>query len=225
MKLIREIVETVEPIIVEAAGNKGREYFIEGPFLQADVKNRNGRIYPLSTLEKEVNRYMVEQVKENRALGELGHPDNPTINLPLVSHRITNLTREGSDFHGKAKILDTPNGKIVKSLIDEGVKLGVSSRGLGSIVETSEGNVVGEDFMLATAADIVSDPSAPNAFVRGIMEGREWVWDNGVLKEAQVAAIKEIVESAPKKRKAARMISEAKAWELFLKAIRVTLTK
>lgn len=224
MKLLREIVETVAPVIVEGKTH-GKEYFIEGPFLQADIKNRNGRIYPLATLEKEVERYMQEQVKENRALGELGHPDTPTINLLLVSHRITELTREGSDFRGKAKILDTPNGKIVKSLIDEGVKLGVSSRGLGSITKTSEGNVVGEDFMLATAADIVSDPSAPNAFVRGIMEGKEWVWDNGVLKEATVAQIKKVLTEAPKKKKAARMIAEAKAWESFLRQIRVNLTK
>lgn len=225
MKLIREVTESVTPIILEGKGHGGKDYFIEGPFLQADIKNRNGRIYPLKTLQTEVNRYMKEQVSENRALGELGHPDSPTINLPLVSHRITELTQSGSDFHGKAKILDTPNGRIVKNLVDEGVKLGVSSRGLGSIVETSEGNVVGEDFMLATAADIVADPSAPNAFVRGIMEGREWVWDNGVLKEAQIAAIKKTLMEAPKKKKAARMIAEAVAWESFLKSIRVTLTK
>lgn len=225
MKLIREVIESVTPIITEGVSGKGKEYFIEGPFLQADIKNRNGRIYPLSTLQKEVTRYMKEQVAENRALGELGHPDNPTINLPLVSHRITELRQDGSDFHGKAKILDTPNGRIVKNLVDEGVKLGVSSRGLGSIIETSEGSVVGEDFMLATAADIVSDPSAPNAFVRGIMEGREWVWDNGVLKEAQVATIKKVVESAPKKKRTAKLMAEAKAWESFLKSIRVQLTE
>lgn len=223
MKLITELVEEVKPLIVESA--TGKDYFIEGPFLQAEIKNRNGRIYPLRTMAREVARYTKELIAEHRALGELGHPDSPTINLPLASHLITQLEQDGNDFHGKAKILDTPNGKIVKSLLDENVKLGVSSRGLGSILRTPSGNVVGEDFTLATAADIVSDPSAPSAFVRGIMEGREWVWDNGILKERDVHKLKEQISRAPKKKSAARQIVEAKAFEDFLRAIRVRIIK
>lgn len=224
MKLITEYTEEVKHVIVEGA-MKGKDYFIEGPFLQANIKNRNGRIYPLETLSKETLRYVKEMVEQNRAVGELGHPDTPAINLHLASHNITELRREGTDFIGKAKILDTPNGRIVKSLMDEGIRLGVSSRGLGSLKESPEGNIVGEDFMLATAADIVHDPSAPSAFVRGIMEGREWVWDNGVLKEAQVAELKREIEAAPVKKQEARQIVEAKVFEKFLQSVRVEILR
>jgi hypothetical protein len=220
MKLITEVTTEIKPLIVEAAG-KGKDYFIEGPFLQADIKNRNGRIYPLNTLTKEVTRYHKELVRENRALGELGHPDSPTINLPLVSHRITELTQDGKNFNGRAKVLDTPNGKIVKSLIDEGVRLGVSSRGVGSLHNSPEGDVVGEDFYLSTAADIVADPSAPHAFVRGVMENKEWVWNNGTLCEAAIAALHRELVDAPRKKSAARQLVEAAAFEKFLHAIRV----
>ena len=182
MKLIREEIESVK-IITEAKGGK-RSLFIEGIFLQGNIKNRNGRMYPLDTLRKEVNRYNESNVVSGRALGELGHPDGPTVNLDRVSHKIVSLRESGSNFIGKAKILNTPMGKIASSLIDEGVKLGVSSRGIGSLKPTREGiNVVGDDFMLATAADIVADPSAPDAFVEGIMEGKDWVWDGSILRE------------------------------------------
>ena len=182
MKLIREEIESVK-IITEAKGGK-RSLFIEGIFLQGNIKNRNGRMYPLDTLRKEVNRYNESNVVSGRALGELGHPDGPTVNLDRVSHKIVSLRESGSNFIGKAKILNTPMGKIASNLIEEGVKLGVSSRGIGSLKPTKEGfNVVGEDFMLATAADIVADPSAPDAFVEGIMEGKEWVWEGSILRE------------------------------------------
>ena len=182
MKLIREEIESVE-FIVESKGGK-KQLYIEGVFLQGEIKNRNGRMYPLSTLSKEVNRYCETFVNKGRALGELGHPDGPTVNLDRVSHKITSLVQEGNNFRGKAQILSTPMGKIASSLLDEGVMLGVSSRGVGSLQTTSEGcKVVGEDFQLATAADIVADPSAPDAFVNGIMEGREWVWEGGILRE------------------------------------------
>jgi len=182
MKLIREEIETVDFIVEEKNGKKSM--FIEGIFLQGDLQNRNGRMYPMSVLRKEVQRYNENHVQSGRALGELGHPDGPTVNLDRVSHKIVSLKESGSNFIGKAKILSTPMGKIAKSLISEGVKLGVSSRGIGSLKATREGvNVVGEDFMLATAADIVADPSAPDAFVSGIMEGKEWVWDGGILRE------------------------------------------
>jgi hypothetical protein len=162
--------------------------YIEGVFLQGDIKNRNGRMYPMETLRKEVQRYTENHVNSGRALGELGHPDGPTVNLDRVSHKIVSLRENGSNFIGKAKILSTPMGKIAQNLIDEGVKLGVSSRGIGSLKPTREGvNVVGDDFMLATAADIVADPSAPDAFVEGIMEGKDWVWDGGVLREKYAA--------------------------------------
>ena len=182
MKLIREEIETVE-VIVEQKGGK-KSMFIEGIFLQGDIKNRNGRMYPMETLRKEVSRYNENHVQAGRALGELGHPDGPTVNLDRVSHKIVSLRESGDNFIGKAKILNTPMGKIASSLIEEGVKLGVSSRGIGSLKMTREGvNVVSDDFMLATAADIVADPSAPDAFVEGIMEGKEWVWDGGILRE------------------------------------------
>ena len=182
MKLIREEIEQVEFIVENKNGKKS--LFIEGVFLQGNIKNRNGRMYPMETLRKEVARYNENHVAQGRALGELGHPDGPTVNLDRVSHKIVSLRESGSNFIGKAKILSTPMGKIAESLISEGVKLGVSSRGIGSLRMTREGiNVVGEDFMLATAADIVADPSAPDAFVSGIMEGKEWVWDGGILRE------------------------------------------
>ena len=186
MKLIREEIENVEVIGEERGGKKN--LYIEGVFLQGDIKNRNGRMYPCGTLAKEVSRYSEAFISKGRALGELGHPDGPTVNLDRVSHKITSLRQEGSDFVGRAKILSTPMGNIAKSLLGEGVKLGVSSRGVGSVAMNNEGvNVVGEDFMLATAADIVADPSAPDAFVDGIMEGKNWVWDGGVLREQQAA--------------------------------------
>ena len=182
MKLIREEIESVN-IITESKGGK-KSLFIEGIFLQGNIKNRNGRMYPLDTLRKEVERYNESNIVSGRALGELGHPDGPTVNLDRVSHKIVSLKESGSNFIGKAKILNTPMGKIASNLIEEGVKLGVSSRGIGSLKQTKEGfNVVGEDFMLATAADIVADPSAPDAFVEGIMEGKEWVWEGSILKE------------------------------------------
>lgn len=182
MKLIREEIESVEFITEEKNGKKS--LFIEGIFLQGNIKNRNGRMYPMETLRKEVERYNESNVSTGRALGELGHPDGPTVNLDRVSHKIVSLKESGSNFIGKAKILNTPMGKIAENLISEGVKLGVSSRGIGSLKQTKEGfNVVGEDFMLATAADIVADPSAPDAFVEGIMEGKEWVWEGSILKE------------------------------------------
>ena len=182
MKLIREEIESVEFLVEQKNGKKSM--YIEGVFLQGNIKNRNGRMYPMETLRKEVSRYNENHVQAGRALGELGHPDGPTVNLDRVSHKIVSLKESGSNFIGKAKLLNTPMGKIASSLIEEGVKLGVSSRGIGSLKMTREGvNIVGDDFMLATAADIVADPSAPDAFVEGIMEGKEWVWDGGILRE------------------------------------------
>jgi len=182
MKLIREEIENVEFLVENRNGKKSM--YIEGVFLQGNIKNRNGRMYPMETLRKEVGRYNENHVQSGRALGELGHPDTPTVNLDRVSHKIVSLKESGSNFIGKAKILGTPMGKIASSLVEEGVKLGVSSRGIGSLRPTREGvNVVGDDFMLATAADIVADPSAPDAFVEGIMEGKDWVWDGGILRE------------------------------------------
>ena len=189
MKLISESIEDIDYLIEDDDAGK-KNYKIRGPFLQAEVKNRNGRIYPMHILEKEVGRYNKEYIQKNRAFGELGHPDGPTVNLERVSHMITNLYAEGTNFLGEAKILDTPYGKIVKNLIDEGAKLGVSSRGMGSLVPMRGAQVVKDDFYLATAADIVADPSAPNAFVEGIMEGKEWVWDNGAVKEMDIDAYK-----------------------------------
>jgi len=182
MKLITEEVSRVK-FIVEGKGDKKKMY-IEGVFLQGEIKNRNGRMYPISTLAKEVGRYNESFVTKGRALGELGHPEGPTVNLDRVSHKITSLVREGNNFRGKAQLLSTPMGKIAQNLIGEGVTLGVSSRGVGSLKEDMRGcKVVGEDFMLATAADIVADPSAPDAFVSGIMEGKEWIWEGGILRE------------------------------------------
>ena len=182
MKLITEEIEQVEVIVENRNGKKN--LFIEGVFLQGEIKNRNGRMYPMQTLAREVGRYNENFVEKGRALGELGHPDGPTVNLDRVSHKIVSLKEEGNNFIGKAKILGTPMGKIASNLLGEGVKLGVSSRGVGSLNKTNEGySVVGEDFTLATAADIVADPSAPDAFVDGIMEGKDWVWDGGILRE------------------------------------------
>jgi len=220
MKLIAEVCETVKAETITESLS-GRSYYISGPFLQAEVKNRNGRIYPIDILSREVARYTKELIDENRALGELGHPDSPNINLDRVSHIIVELRQDGNDFIGRAKIMDTPNGRIVKALIDDGVKLGVSSRGLGSLRNSPKGNVVGEDFYLATAADIVADPSAPNAFVRGIMEGKEWVWNNGRLTEAQVAQMKRELEAAPKKQRTARKLTEAKVWQKFFESVKI----
>ena len=195
MKLIREEVEAVEVLCEEKSGKK--TFYIQGPFLQGDIKNRNGRIYESRILAKEVQRYNEAYVNKNRAMGELGHPDGPTVNLDRVSHKITSLKQEGSNFIGKAKILETPMGRIAGALLNDGVTLGVSSRGMGSLVNRDGTNYVGEDFMLATAADIVADPSAPDAFVQGIMEGREWVWDNGLLKENDVQRVKDSIDNAP----------------------------
>ena len=189
MKLISETVEDINYLIEDDETGK-KNYKIRGPFLQAEIKNRNGRIYPMNILEKEVHRYNKEYIQKNRAFGELGHPDGPTVNLERVSHMITGLTPDGTNFIGEAKIMDTPYGKIVKNLIDEGAKLGVSSRGMGSLEPRRGVNFVKDDFYLATAADIVADPSAPNAFVEGIMEGKEWVWQNGAVKEMDIAAYK-----------------------------------
>ncbi len=199
MKLITEEIESVEIITEEKNGIK--TLYIQGPFLQAEVTNRNGRNYPLSIMEREVKRYSDNFVRKGRALGELGHPDGPTVNLDRVSHMITSLHREGNNFIGKAKLLDTPMGNIAKSLLGEGVTLGVSSRGIGSLVERNGIKYVGEDFMLATAADIVADPSAPDAFVQGIMEGKEWVWDGGILKEMTAEQTRQKVERLTKARR------------------------
>ena len=193
VKLFSEAVEEVQ-YITEAKEGGGKNYKIKGIFLQADIKNRNGRVYPMEVLEKEVGRYNKKFINEKRAYGELGHPDGPTVNLERVSHMITKLTPEGKNFIGEAKIMDTPYGKIVKNLIDEGAKLGVSSRGMGSLEPKRNMQIVKDDFYLATAADIVADPSAPNAFVEGIMEGKEWVWENGVVKEVEIAKYKKLLD-------------------------------
>ena len=195
MKLIREEIEAVEVLTEEKDGKKS--FYIQGPFLQGDIKNRNGRIYESRVLAKEVARYNENFIKRNRALGELGHPDGPTVNLDRVSHNITELYQDGSNFIGKAKILNTPMGKIASGLLGDGVQLGVSSRGMGSLVQREGVNYVGEDFHLATAADIVADPSAPDAFVQGIMEGKEWIWDNGLLKECDIEQVKHTIDTAP----------------------------
>ena len=188
MKLISEEINNAEYLVEETDGKKN--YKIKGIFLQSEIKNRNGRVYPKDILDKEVRRYNMEFVNKKRAFGELGHPDGPTVNLERVSHMITKLYPDGNNFIGEAKIMNTPYGKIVKGLIDEGAQLGVSSRGMGSLVQRGGANYVKDDFYIATAADIVADPSAPDAFVEGIMEGKEWVWNNGVLKEQDVAAWK-----------------------------------
>ena len=194
MKLISEEISQAEYLVEETNGKKN--YKIKGIFLQSDIKNRNGRIYENDILQKEVKRYNQEFINKKRAFGELGHPDGPTVNLERVSHMITKLQPEGKNFIGEAKIMDTPYGKIVKGLIDEGAQLGVSSRGMGSLVQKNGANYVGKDFYLATAADIVADPSAPDAFVEGIMENKEWVWDNGVIKAQDIEEYKEHIQEA-----------------------------
>ena len=203
MKLITEMYDDFQ-ILTE--GKNGKDMKIQGVFMQAETKNRNGRVYPFGVLEKEVNRYNKELVEKKRAFGELGHPDGPTVNLDRVSHLIEELVPEGKNIIGKAKILDTPNGKIVKELLNAGAKLGVSSRGMGTLEKRENANYVGKDFYLATAGDIVADPSAPEAVVEGIMEGKEWIWDNGILRESEVARIHRLA-SANK---------QAEAFESFL---------
>lgn len=214
MKLISEEVQNAEYLVEEKNGKKS--YKIKGIFLQSNMKNRNGRVYPKEILENEVSRYNKEFIQKKRAFGELGHPDGPTVNLERVSHMIQSLTPDGNNFIGEAKIMDTPYGKIVKGLIDEGAQLGVSSRGMGSIIQRNGANYVKDDFYLATAADIVADPSAPDAFVEGIMEQKEWVWDNGVLVEKDIEAWKQEIRMA--KRKA---LDEAKLkiFDSFLKKL------
>ena len=213
MKLISEEVQNAEYLVEEKNGKK--EYKIRGVFLQSEIKNRNGRVYPEAILAREVNRYTKEFINKNRAFGELGHPDGPTVNLERVCHMVKSLVQDGKDFIGEAKIMDTPYGKIVKGLIDEGAQLGVSSRGMGSLMQRNGVNYVKDDFYLATAADIVADPSAPDAFVEGIMENKSWCWDNGVLKEKDIESWKNQVRSAKM-----RSLEEAK-----LKVFQSFLTK
>ena len=201
LKLMSEAVQDVE-YITEDNKDGGKNYKIRGIFMQADIKNRNGRVYPMDILSNEVNNYTKKFINEKRAFGELGHPEGPTVNLERVSHMITSLKKDGKNFIGEAKILDTPMGKIVKNLMDEGAKLGVSSRGMGSLEKKGSTNHVRDDFYLATAADIVADPSAPNAFVEGIMEGKEWVWNNGMIVEAEIADIKKRIEQGKRKKQA-----------------------
>jgi hypothetical protein len=213
MKLITEINEQIN-VITEDVETGGKNFYIEGIFMQAEQKNRNGRVYPIKVLAKEADRYIAEYVNRNRAYGELGHPDGPTINLERVSHMIKELKQSGNDFVGKAKIIDTPYGNIVKNLIIEGAGVGVSTRGMGSLEEQSDGTkLVKDDFYLATAADIVADPSAPDAFVRGIMESKEWIWDNGIIKEVQINEYKKTIKKSSKKNLEENMI---KTFQHFL---------
>ena len=214
MKLISEEVQNAEYLVEETNGKKN--YKIRGVFLQSEIKNRNGRVYDKEILEKEVRRYNAEFINKKRAFGELGHPDSPTVNLERVSHMITSLYPDGTNFIGEAKIMNTPYGKIVKGLIDEGAQLGVSSRGMGSLSQRGGVNYVGRDFYLATAADIVADPSAPDAFVEGIMENREWVWNNGVLVEKDIESWKRDVEAA---KRLALAESKAEVFQKFLKKL------
>ena len=199
MKLITETIEDIK-VLEESTKSGKKNLYIEGTFLQGNLKNRNGRYYPINTLEREVNKYNESFVKSGRALGELGHPDGPTVNLDRVSHLITSLVREDTNFRGKARILDTPMGNIAKNLLGEGVKLGVSSRGIGSLKEEDGCKVVADDFILATAADIVADPSAPDAFVDGIMEGKEWVWSNGAILESDLERVQKSLNNAPSRK-------------------------
>ena len=201
VKLISEEVQDVEYITEEKEDGK-KNYKIKGVFMQADIKNRNGRVYPMEILQKEVKRYNKQYINEKRAFGELGHPDGPTVNLERASHMITGLYPDGKNFIGEAKILSTPMGNIVKNLMDEGAKLGVSSRGMGSLDQKNGANYVRDDFYLATAADIVADPSAPNAFVEGIMEGKEWIWDNGTLVESELVRMRERINTRVRKKQA-----------------------
>jgi hypothetical protein len=217
MRLIREVLDTTN-LIVESKLGKGKEYFIEGIFLQSELKNRNGRMYPESVMDTEVNRYIKESVEKNRAYGELGHPDTPSINLDRVSHMIVSLRKEGTNYIGKAKILETPMGQIARGLLDGGANLGVSSRALGSLQTNNEGvQIVQDDFMLSTAADIVADPSAPDAFVRGIMESKEWVFVDGKFVEQHIEEAQRSIRKA-----SSRNLEEAKiyAFQKFLSKIR-----
>ena len=214
MKLISEHFSDDVEYITEEKEDGKKNYKLKGVFLQAEIKNRNGRVYPMEVLEKEVKRYNEEFIKENRAYGELGHPDGPTVNLDKVSHMVTSLEADGKNFIGEAKVMSTPMGKIVQNIMDDGGKLAVSSRGMGSLVKKNGANYVNDDFYLATAADIVADPSAPNAFVEGIMEGKEWVWNNGMLQEQEVARIKDEMEQNIRSRKANY---QALAFAKFLK--------
>jgi hypothetical protein len=200
MKLICEVVENDLEFIAEANENGSKNYKIKGIFMQGEIKNRNNRIYPVQVINEEVKKYKKNYIEKNRAYGELGHPAGPTINLERVSHMITDLYQDGNNFIGEAKIMDTPYGKIVKNLMDEGASIGVSSRGMGSLKDNGNGTqVVQKDYHLATAADIVADPSAPDAFVQGIMEGKEWIWENGVLREAQISEYKESISTTSRK--------------------------
>lgn len=219
MKLIRELFENVKVEILEESNKPGKNYYIEGVFLQSEISNRNGRIYPHSVLKCEVDRYVKESVSKNRALGELNHPETPTINLDRVSHMITSIKEDGTNFIGRAKVLDTPTGKIVKAFIDEGVQLGVSSRGMGSLREIDNNlQEVQDDYYLATV-DVVADPSAPDAFVEGILEGKEWVWNNGKIIEAQAERIKKQL-TKPKVKKSDRQLEAIHAFDQFLKSLK-----
>ena len=215
MKLVTEINEEVGFVINEDKETGKKSHFIEGVFLQSGITNRNGRMYPTQVLAKEVARYNDEYITKNRAYGELGHPNGPTINLERVSHLIKDLRQEGKDFVGKAKVMDTPYGNIVKNLMSEGAKLGVSSRGMGTLTKKGDSMEVGNDFHLATAGDIVADPSAPQAFVEGIMEGKEWVWDNGILQEVDVEQAKQQIEEAASARR-----TEAEVLKVFEKLLK-----
>ncbi len=217
MKLISEEIIDIQFITEERGGSKS--HFIEGVFLQSDIRNRNGRMYPYDTLNREVQKYNENYIQRGRALGELGHPDGPTINLDRVSHKIVSLQSEGKNFIGKAKILETPMGKIAKNLLDEGVKLGVSSRGLGSIERRGDTNVVKDDFMLSTAADIVADPSAPDAFVEGIMENKEWIWTNGCWKESSLERAKKYLDESSSTELLDRKLQ---VFEAFLRNIKIS---
>jgi Prohead core protein serine protease len=225
MKLLVEATDTFDAkVLTEATGVKS--YIIEGVFLQAGIKNRNGRMYPPEVMKREVDRYVSECVSQDRAVGELGHPEDPHIHMDRISHKITELTSaDGKNWTGKALILDTPCGSIVKGLMDGRVKFGVSSRGVGSLRPSADGNVVGEDFFLATAGDIVHDPSAPDAFVRSLREGVEWVWQSGILVESTVQALKKELDAAPKKKAVARRLAEEIVWGKFLDAIRIKTGK
>ena len=216
MRLIKEFNESINYLTEDSKDPKKPNVFIEGVFLQSDLKNKNGRVYPKEIMQREVNRYVNESVNTKRAYGELGHPEGPTVNLDRVSHMIVSLKEDGSNWIGKAKIMDTPMGKIVKELISEGAQLGVSSRGMGSIENKGGFNYVKDDFYLATAADIVADPSAPDAFVEGIMEGKEWVWDNGVLVEKDIEAWKMEIYKA---RRREVQETKMKVFENFLKKL------
>tara|TARA_B100000287_G_scaffold382277_1_gene387223 strand:+ start:5219 stop:5896 length:678 start_codon:yes stop_codon:yes gene_type:complete len=225
MKLIKEYNE--DSLLCEAVLDEQGEkkHFIEGVFLQGNIKNRNGRVYPIDTLQQEVKRYTEKYIQNSRAFGELGHPDSPTVNLDRVSHMITELKQDGDNFIGKAKIMGTPMGEIVKNLINEGAKLGVSSRGMGSLKPGKDGaNEVQDDFFLATAADIVADPSAPDAFVEGIMEGKEWVWDNGVLKTVELEFAQQQINKVAASKNAVLKEERQRTWlnqfEIFASTLR-----